>query len=89
MVNCSSMFRILVAVGLLNLETIPGEVHYDENFSLVIPPELLSFSRNGHSGVQADAIWGDNFNGTIDDNENEFLVYYGKFKVSVDIWCCI
>jgi hypothetical protein len=67
---------------VLKFETLVGEVYYDENFNSVNPYDL-TFTLNGASTVKADFITSDNNFGTIDDYGHEFLVYYGKYKVTI------
>jgi len=67
---------------VLKFETLEGEFYYDENFNPVNPYDL-TFTLNGYSTVKADFITSDDNYGTIDDNDHEFLVYYGKYKVTI------
>lgn len=63
-------------------EKIAGETYYDSLYQIVSPPDLV-FSYNEQKVIQADIVTGDNNNGWLDDNDKEFLVYLGKFKITL------
>ena len=61
----------------LKFEKIPGETYWDQNFNIITPPDFI-FTGSGTLPVKADAAYGNNGNGTIDDNGNQFGVCFGK-----------
>ncbi len=66
----------------LKFEKISGETYWDKNFNIITPPDFI-FSGSGTLSVKADAAYNNSGNGTMDDNGNQFVVYYGKFKVTI------
>jgi hypothetical protein len=68
----------------LHFDKIPGEIYYDQNINVANPPDYEFEYSNNFQIIQADAVHGDNNNGTIDKNGNEFLVYFGKFKITFE-----
>ncbi|MBU1098753.1 MAG: hypothetical protein KKB34_19950 [Bacteroidetes bacterium] len=69
----------------LKVEKIPSEFYYDANYNLATPPNLYFFRRSDSLfTIQADRVRDDSNNGTIDDNGNEFLIYYGIYKITIE-----
>lgn len=69
----------------IRVEKIPGESYFDAQFNYIEPPDYVFTFPSGANGnsVIADHIMGNSGNGTLDDNLVQFLVYYGKYKVSI------
>jgi len=63
-------------------EKIPGEYYYDENYNVATPPDFV-FTRSGYAVIQADFVTGNSSNGTLDDNNNRMVVYFGKFRAYI------